>query len=231
MYRKQSGTRDSTMNDRGWRHELAMLTYIRDHTAYPIGNVSLLHLPDNDVAIVFDWLGADWKELSIFAEELDANELADLTAELFSAVALLHSAEVYHRDIKPENILFNRVVGKARLIDFGLACRARNNLVGCSSDEWLGTADYIPPRLLRQGVQHDTETASLQDRWGAAATMYYIVVGVEIYGAMDVDPYTEAEKVSGSILHKALAHRRWVAWRGQAPGPARVVEDVLWEGI
>ena len=217
------------LHDRTWRREVAVLTYVRDHTAYPIGRVELLHLEAGQVALVFDWAGDDWVSLDRLGGRLTGEEAATLTAELFSAIALLHSADVFHRDIKPENILFNREIGKARLIDFGLACRARDGLVGCAADKAQGTHHFLPRRLLRPEFQHDAVSAREQDTWGVSATVYGVVAGDSPYGQIGIESRRDILATpTRVVLDRALADPAGVNFRESHPGPAGAVERVLW---
>ena len=217
--------------DAPWEREAAMLTYVRDHTAYPIGRVDLLRIGRSGVAFIFDWAGKDWEVLSDLTDELSSEEIATLTAELFSAVALLHEAGVFHRDIKPSNILFNRVLGKARLIDFGLACRSQDGSVGCVAEKPEGTLSYIPPRLFRKGIQQNAETARLQDRWSVSSTIYSVVVDMQLYEVIGRITVEKIGRTTARILERALSAPAWVDWVQQCPGPAALVEAVLMEGV
>ena len=91
---------------------------------------------------------------------------------------------------------------------------------------------FLPPVLLRRGVQYDAETARLQDRWGVSAVIYHVVTGDSVYQAGGLENVGEIRAVGGrAALEHALGDPAWLEWTRGWPGPAGVVEGVLWEGI
>ena len=212
-----------------WKREVAMLTHVQENTAYPVGHFEVLRLRSGRVALVLEWLGDDWVVLDRLVGRLNGDEVATLTAELFSAVALLHADGIYHRDIKPPNILFNRTLGKTRLIDFGVACRSRDRAVGCSGRTFVGTPTFMPLRLLRSGS--DAGSARLQDLWGVAATLFNAVTGMTLYQNADLDTVEQILRVpTREVLTAAFRNPEWLDWAVSTPGPASVVERILWSG-
>ena len=61
-------------------------------------------------------------------------------------LAYIHSKNILHRDIKPENIMFDKLTGDIKIIDFGIAETKK------TPDEIMtariGTAYYIAPEVL-----------------------------------------------------------------------------------
>lgn len=71
-------------------------------------------------------------------------EVADLLAQLASALDYAHSQGVIHRDIKPSNVMFDDF-GSAYLVDFGIAklVEATESLTGTGVS--MGTPAYMAP--------------------------------------------------------------------------------------
>jgi len=80
-----------------------------------------------------------------------AKTLAILT-RLAEALGTVHAAGFVHRDLKPENVM---VTGDGvRLLDFGLACRAREGGFA-EVGSILGTVHYLAPEQIRGGAMVD----------------------------------------------------------------------------
>ncbi len=63
---------------------------------------------------------------------------------VLQGLSYLHARGVMHRDVKPENVLVN-VLGRARLIDFDLAARVRDEV----RPGMVGTIAYLSPEQAR----------------------------------------------------------------------------------
>ena len=51
----------------------------------------------------------------------DENEIRYVFIELLEALSYIHERNVCHRDIKPENILYDPLMKRMKLIDFGIS--------------------------------------------------------------------------------------------------------------
>ena len=76
---------------------------------------------NNNVAILFDSLGSDFKVLDHPNHKLTKGELKIYMYKLLKALEDCHSEGIIHRDIKSRNILFNKKTLELRLLDFGLS--------------------------------------------------------------------------------------------------------------
>jgi hypothetical protein len=65
--------------------------------------------------------GVDFSRAFQAGHSIESSTAIDLFAQLAEAVAYLHQQNIVHRDLKCENVLIDGH-GKARLLDFGLAC-------------------------------------------------------------------------------------------------------------
>jgi serine/threonine protein kinase len=79
---------------------------------------------------------------------LDQDKLSRIRtifSNLIIAIKTLHDAQIAHRDIKPANLLVNKLTSDIKLIDFGLACFARE----CEKAILGGSLIYIAPELIK----------------------------------------------------------------------------------
>jgi eukaryotic-like serine/threonine-protein kinase len=86
--------------------------------------------------------GTDLKTLIEQKGALDSKRVAELGAQVCSALAVAHGYDVIHRDIKPHNIMVTPD-GQAKVMDFGIA-RAGNTTM-TQTGSVLGTAHYVSP--------------------------------------------------------------------------------------
>jgi eukaryotic-like serine/threonine-protein kinase len=106
---------------------------------------------------------------------LEPAEVAEIGAQLASALVAAHEAGIVHRDIKPGNILLAES-GGAKLTDFGIS-RAIGDVTVTGTGEMLGTPAYFAPEVA-QG--HPASAAS--DVFSLGATLYAAVEGEPPFG-------------------------------------------------
>ena len=93
--------------------------------------------------IVMEYLrGTDLKSGIRSHGALAPKKVAQIGAQVCSALAVAHSHEIIHRDIKPQNIMI-LPNGDAKVMDFGIA-RAKNSHL-TQTNSVLGTAHYVSP--------------------------------------------------------------------------------------
>ncbi|MET0386168.1 MAG: protein kinase, partial [Polyangiales bacterium] len=101
-------------------------------------------------------------------------EVCELTAQVCSALSLVHSRGMIHRDITPRNVRCN-ASGRAKLIDFGaMAPIGRTH-------EIVGTPAFMAPEVLDQAPL-DART----DLFALGVTLYFALTGRLPYPARDV---------------------------------------------
>ena len=108
--------------------------------------------------------------------QLSPQRVADIGAQLASALARAHERRIVHRDIKPGNVLIDRA-GRPKISDFGIA-RGHGDDQLTQTGFVTGTPGYLSPELARGG---DPDSAS--DVWALGATLYSAVEGRSPYAS------------------------------------------------
>jgi serine/threonine-protein kinase len=86
--------------------------------------------------------GTDLKSIIETKGAVDSRRVAEIGAQVCSALSVAHGYDVIHRDIKPHNIMVTPE-GAAKVMDFGIA-RAGNTTM-TQTGSVLGTAHYVSP--------------------------------------------------------------------------------------
>ncbi|MBR2835095.1 MAG: Stk1 family PASTA domain-containing Ser/Thr kinase [Coriobacteriales bacterium] len=93
--------------------------------------------------IVMEYLrGTDLKTGIRSHGALPPRKVAQIGAQVCSALAVAHAHDIIHRDIKPQNIMI-QPNGNAKVMDFGIARAGNSHLTQTNSV--LGTAHYVSP--------------------------------------------------------------------------------------
>jgi len=93
--------------------------------------------------IVMEYVrGTDLKSIIEQKGALDSKRVAEIGAQVCSALSVAHGYDVIHRDIKPHNIMVTPD-GSVKVMDFGIA-RAGNTTM-TQTGSVLGTAHYVSP--------------------------------------------------------------------------------------
>ena len=98
---------------------------------------------DNTYYIVMELVrGTDLKTLIREKGPLPSKEVAEIGAQVCSALATAHGYDVIHRDIKPQNIMIT-TDHNVKVMDFGIARAGNTTLTQTGSV--LGSAHYVSP--------------------------------------------------------------------------------------
>lgn len=113
--------------------------------------------------------GIDLKTAIQERGHIHPRKVAEIAAQVCSALTVAHGYDIIHRDIKPQNIMV-QPDGNAKVMDFGIA-RA-GNLSITTTNAVLGTAHYVSPEQA-QGK----ELTATSDLYSLGITMYEAATG------------------------------------------------------
>lgn len=114
-------------------------------------------------------------------------------AEIASAIAHLHSANVIYRDAKLENVLMDHT-GHVRITDFGLSKVGVSEIEGAKT--FCGTAAYIAPELL-----HGKKYGKAADWWSFGILLYEMIGGKP--------PYYHKNR---EVMFQTILKQEWVTF-------------------
>jgi eukaryotic-like serine/threonine-protein kinase len=101
---------------------------------------------------------------------LPVRQVAEIGAQIASALEAAHQAGIVHRDVKPGNVMVP-AAGTAKLADFGIASLQGDPQL-TSTGLVIGSPAYMAPEQAR-----GEESGPPVDFWALGATMYYAVEG------------------------------------------------------
>ena len=120
--------------------------------------------------IVMEYLrGTDLKTGIRSHGALAPRKVAQIGAQVCSALEVAHRNDIIHRDVKPQNIMI-QPNGDAKVMDFGIARAKNSNLTQTNSV--LGTAHYVSPEQA-QGK----ELGPTSDLYSLGVVMYEAATG------------------------------------------------------
>jgi DNA-binding beta-propeller fold protein YncE len=96
---------------------------------------------------------------------------AAVTTQLGAALDAIHGAGYVHRDMKPRNVMLD-ADGHAYLSDFGLAKQAFAPAGPTTSEEWVGTLDYVAPEQIR-----GDPVGPAADVYALGGVLYFMLTG------------------------------------------------------
>ncbi len=162
-----------------------------------------------------------YKEKQQFMPE---EEFRDHTAQLFTALAHVHSKDIIHKDIKPQNILIGKD-GKIKLTDFNLSSATKAeapkleesivySFITCvtpsSSTPIEGITDrYASPEQRRWALGEDVKLDTRTDVYSLGVVLFEMLTNEAAAGS-DSDPtlYNPDAPDLKAFFHKALRPKR-----------------------
>jgi serine/threonine-protein kinase len=163
------------------------------------------------------------------AGPLPPAQVADLIAQVASALDAAHAIGLVHRDVKPGNILIERIPGRpehAYLSDFGLSKSTTPDATGLTAvGRFMGTPDYCAPEQIT-GAEVDGRT----DQYSLACVAFSLLAGVVPYGRGDSMARLFAHvnspvPVLTSIRPELPPPADWALAKGMAKNPAERYES------
>ena len=125
---------------------------------------------DSTYYIVMEYVrGSDLKSIIEQKGALASAKVADIGAQVCSALSVAHGYDIIHRDIKPHNIMV-QPDGSVKVMDFGIA-RAGNSTM-TQTGSVLGTAHYVSPEQA-QGK----DLGSQSDLYSLGVVLYEAATG------------------------------------------------------
>ncbi len=104
--------------------------------------------------------------------KLTALEVVRLGTQIAMGLAAAHANGVIHRDVKPGNVMLHEGATRLRLMDFGLARVAFDNVELTSHDQCVGTPAYMAPEQVR-----GQEVDGRADLFSLGCVLYYMMTG------------------------------------------------------
>ena len=96
---------------------------------------------------------------------------AHVMVQLGDALDAIHAAGYVHRDVKPRNVMLDES-GHVYLSDFGLAKQALATAGPTTSEQWVGTLDYVAPEQIR-GDPVDARA----DVYALGGVLFFVLTG------------------------------------------------------
>jgi tRNA A-37 threonylcarbamoyl transferase component Bud32 len=104
------------------------------------------------------------------------DRVADIGAQVASALVPVHAAGVVHRDVKPGNLLFDGQ-GRVRLADFGIARLVGDTVRVTATGMTIGTCTYLAPEQA-SGV----EVGTAADVYSLGLVLLELITGAPAFG-------------------------------------------------
>ena len=104
------------------------------------------------------------------------DRVAEIGAQVASALVPVHAAGVVHRDIKPSNLLFDGQ-GRVRLADFGIARLVGDTVRVTATGTTIGTATYLSPEQASGG-----EVGTAADVYALGLVLLELITGAPAFG-------------------------------------------------
>jgi serine/threonine protein kinase len=143
-----ASSEDAKAANHAWLREARMVSKLTHPHVVPLFEADI----ENDQAyLVFEYVaGRNLAEMLKARGALPVHEAVELILGVLKALAAAHQAGIVHRDLKPSNILIDGQ-GKARVMDFGIASRAKDASVQAPTQppRPVGTPAYMSPEAVR----------------------------------------------------------------------------------
>ncbi|XP_061679009.1 mitogen-activated protein kinase 12 isoform X2 [Syngnathoides biaculeatus] len=149
----------------------------------------------NDFYLVMPFMGTDLGKL-MKLQRLSEEKIQYLVYQILKGLKYIHSAGIIHRDLKPGNLAINQDC-ELKILDFGLARQADNEMTGYVVTRW-----YRAPEVILSWM-HYSQTV---DIWSVGCIMAEMLQGKPLFKGSDhLDQLTEIMKLTGTPPPEFLA--------------------------
>jgi serine/threonine protein kinase len=135
---------------------------------------------------------------------LPGQRAARYARTIAEAIHYAHSQGVLHRDLKPSNIIVD-ANDEARITDFGLAKRMRNDFGVTVTGQVIGSPNFMPPE---QTSARSSHIGPASDVYGIGAVLYYLLTGRPPFHAEAIEELLlllrDSEPVSPRLLNPSV---------------------------
>jgi serine/threonine-protein kinase len=114
-------------------------------------------------------------------QKMAVRRAVDIMHKVAHAISYAHSQGILHRDIKPDNIMLNSQ-GEPKVMDFGLALDANNDMQLSRVGVAMGTPEYMSPE---QAQAKRKEVDERSDVYAIGAVLYALLTGAPPFRGND----------------------------------------------
>lgn len=130
------------------------------------------------------YLALEWahgEPLSAFVHRsgrLAPDLVAEIVRQLADGLEASHAEGIIHRDLKPENIVYDPAKRAVKLLDFGIARDAQQDVADrlTRTGFFVGTLNYVAPEALSGALVDEAA-----DTYSVATITYYLLTGRHPY--------------------------------------------------
>ena len=189
---------------------------------------------DGQPFIAMEWLDGEPLSVRLKRGPLATADAAALGVHIAEALASAHEAGVLHRDVKPSNLILGESDREVRVVDFGVARRARETHGVTRTGMIVGSCAYMSPEQAL--AQRDIDARS--DLFSLGCVLYECVSGIRPFGARDatatlakvlLDEPPSLRDVAPAAPRSMADLVTWLLRkdRAQRPASARIVAERL----
>ena len=146
--------------------------------------------------IVMEYLdGLPLDQLIASGMSLDLKDKLEIIVQVCNGLEYAHSRGVVHRDIKPPNVIRNKIDGRVKIVDFGIAKVKREmDTAGLTKTQGvIGTLGYMAPERLSG---HSTEDGRI-DIYSTGVMLYFLLTGKEPFAGAEI------QSIMYKIVHES----------------------------
>ncbi len=126
---------------------------------------------DTHIYLVIEYVsGGELFNYIVDSVMLDEDEARSIFQQMVSGIDYCHKHMIVHRDLKPENVLFDQLIRKVQIADFGLS---NFMSVGSFLESSVGSPNYAAPEIVTGSLYAGPEV----DVWSCGVILYAMLCG------------------------------------------------------